>query len=334
MKGNWLDEIPENLRESARGAVSAAFGAAEVSAIAPVLGGASGAQAYRIESRGRAYLLRIETRRTLRNPHQYTCMRIASGAGLAPAVRYADDAAGVAIIDFIAQRPLADLPGGAVGLARALGELAAKLQATEAFPVLTDFRAFVGRGLSVLHSKSAAGLLDPHVEAFERIQQAYPWDAAGHVSSHNDPNPHNILYDGERLWLIDWESAFRNDPMTDVAILAENHAPTPEMEEALLRAWLGHEPGREVRARLYLMRMLTRLYYAGLLFAIFGRQDGGLTDLASPTPDEFRTMVASGQLKAGDPESMLVLAKMMLAGFQARARGRAFEEALEASGGR
>jgi hypothetical protein len=39
------------------------------------------------------------------------------------------------------------------------------------------------------------------------------------VSSHNDPVPANILFDGRRPWLIDWEWAYRNDPLVDVAIV-------------------------------------------------------------------------------------------------------------------
>jgi thiamine kinase-like enzyme len=47
-----------------------------------------------------------------------------------------------------------------------------------------------------------------------RVQQ-------GWVSSHNDSIPSNILFDGDRLWLIDWESAYRNDPLVDVAIVLD-----------------------------------------------------------------------------------------------------------------
>ena len=37
--------------------------------------------------------------------------------------------------------------------------------------------------------------------------------------------------------MIDWETSGRNDAMTDIAILAENFARTPELEEALVKAW-------------------------------------------------------------------------------------------------
>ena len=96
----------------------------------------------------------------------------------------------------------------------------------------------------------APGVLAPVHDGFGRICAAYPWDRDAQVSSHNDVNPFNVLFDGDRLWLIDWEIAFRNDPFADVACVANNfadpvaHAGSAEaLEDALLHAWLGHAPG-------------------------------------------------------------------------------------------
>ncbi|MEP7355410.1 MAG: phosphotransferase [Acidobacteriota bacterium] len=329
MKHSWLEPIPENLQYTAKAAVSSAFGSTRVSAIAAVFGGASGALTYRIEASDRPYLLRLETRRgPMRNPHQYTCMQISAEAGLAPPVRYADDAAGVSIMDFVVQQPLDQYPDGALGLVKALGELAARLQATAPFPILGDYRVIIQRMLGYLRSAFAPGLLDPHLEVFERIRQAYPWDAASHVSSHNDPNPRNILFDGKRLWLIDWETAYRNDALTDVAILAENHAPSPELVDAILRSWLGREPDPGIRARLLLMRLLTRLYYSGLLLLGVAKPDTPIADLRAPTPDEFRSMIATGRLQPTSTETRTMLCKMLLAGFVEAANKPNFEEAL------
>jgi aminoglycoside phosphotransferase (APT) family kinase protein len=65
----------------------------------------------------------------------------------------------------------------------------------------------------------APGVLDAYTEHLARIREIYVWDSEKSVSSHNDPLPNNILFDGERLWMIDWESAYRNDPLVDVAIV-------------------------------------------------------------------------------------------------------------------
>lgn len=325
-----LELVPGIQRPAVAAALLAAFGAVDLE-LEPILGGASGARAYRVDVGDECYLLRLEGPRTpLRNPHQYACMRIAAEAGIAPPLVHADEEAGIAIMRFLAQRPLAEYPGGPAGLARAVGELARRLQATSGFPVLNDYFGIVGGMLE--HARAnvfAPGALDPYLDTFARIREAYRPDAG--VSSHNDPNPMNVLYDGERLWLIDWETAYSNDPMTDIAIMANNFAPTPELVEALLAGWRGHAPDGRDRARLAVMRQVVRLYYAGLIFTIVGRPGPGpIADMAAPTPAQFQAEVGAGRLAIGSPEMMCTLGLMSLADFRAGLADPAFEAALAA----
>jgi Ser/Thr protein kinase RdoA (MazF antagonist) len=137
------------------------------------------------------------------------------------------------------------------------------------------------------------------------------------VSSHNDPVPRNILFDGNRLWLIDWESAYSNDPLVDVAITLDNLASSPELEGLLLKAWLGEAPDDAIYARLTRIRALTRLYYAGVLFSASAAASGALADndLSAPTIPELRRAILGGQLKPGTPEAKHFLGKMYLASF-------------------
>jgi hypothetical protein len=176
----------------------------------------------------------------------------------------------------------------------------------------------------------SAGLLDPHAEGFERIRKAYPWNDSALVFSHNDPNPRNILFDGEQLWLIDWETSFRNDSMTDIAILANNVAPTRALEDILLQACLGHEPDRVGRARLTLMRPVTLLYYACIVLITFSRVQRSApdSDLKAPSESEFGRALADGRLKAGTPEMMYVFGKLLLAAYLTSVHAPGVDEAL------
>ena len=328
-----LDVIPADRRETARAALAHALAGAQPDAVQPVGGGASGALIYRVDA-GRPYLMRIEARRdAMRNPVQSACMQIAADAGIAPPLHHLDDAAGIAIMDFLPQRPWTEYPGGPARLARDVGALAARLQATPAFPRLADYPVILESMLRSLMRGGvfAEGLLDPHLAAFDEIRSAYPWDDAALVSSHNDPNVRNVLFDGERLWIVDWETAYRNDPMTDVAILVENFATEPALETELLGGWLGRPPDRADRARLVLMRQLTRLYYAGLVLSafVFAPRGAPDADLTAPTPAEFRASVESGRLTIG-PELLYTLGKVYLAWFLALLRTPDFAEALRA----
>ena len=165
---------------------------------------------------------------------------------------YIDEAARIAVMDFENEQPLRGFPGGARALAHAVGAMLARVQQTPPFPDFVEYPDIVGRLWRWVCQTGvfAPGVLDPCTERLARFLETYVWDPAQCVSSHNDPVPRNVLFDGQRLWLIDWESAYRNDPLVDVAIALDNFAPAPELEPVLLRAWLGGEPSAELSARL------------------------------------------------------------------------------------
>lgn len=320
MGNDHFDALPPMQREAVHSALRSVLGPVLSDAVRPVTGGATAASVLCVEAGGRRYLLRIEGPASpLRNPHQYVSMRIASDAGIAPRLHYVDETGRVAITDFIEQQPLQAFPGGPAALAHALGELLRRLQATPAFPYFVDYPdivarlwAHVGRtGLFV------PGLLDPFTERLESIRETYVRGQTGLVSSHNDSIPGNILFDGQRLWLIDWESAYRNDPLVDVAIVLDNLARTPELENILLQAWLGRIPDESIRSRLKLTRALTRLYYAGVCFSASAAASPAApdTNLTAPTTGEFEEAIRQGRLRRGAPETKHVLGKMFLAAF-------------------
>jgi hypothetical protein len=307
-------------RETIQAAVAAAFGAAEVDAILPVGGGASGAFPYQVEVRGRRYLVRVEGEPSpLRNPHQYESMRIAAEAGIAPRLHYVDEAARVAVMDFIEEQPITGFPGGAPALARSIGELLARVQSTAPFPRFVDYPDIVSRLWAWVCGTGlfAPGVLDRYTDHLQLICESYVWDGAHALSSHNDPVPRNVLFDGDRLWLIDWESAYRNDPLVDVAIVLDAFALSPVLETVLLESWLGRQPDDTVRARLPLVRALTRLYYTGVFLSAAAAALGpvGETSLSAPAIPAFQRAIRDGDLDPDAPQTKLIMGKMYLEAF-------------------
>jgi len=326
-----FDTLSPEQRENVRSALAAAFGSAAIDAITPITGGASTASTFRLDAGGRRYLLRVEGKPSpLRNPHQYASMRIAAEAGIAPDIHYIDEVARVAVIDFIDQQPLKTYPGGPRALAQALGELLSRVQSTPVFPTFVNYPDIVARLFAHVRRTGlfAAGLLDAHVERLERLHQAYDAGLTNLVSSHNDPIPSNILFDGKRLWLIDWESAYRNDPL--VAIVLDSLALSPELANVLLRAWLGRAPDEAVRARLEPIHALTRLYYAGVLLSASAAASWvtGDTDFSAPTLQQFRLAIHEGRLKPGAPGTKHILGKMFLASFFSGVAPPGFDDAV------
>jgi aminoglycoside phosphotransferase (APT) family kinase protein len=267
MSGEHLSDIPMTHREIAQAALRATVGSATIDSIRPIPGGVSGAFVYRVAAGDRRYVLRMEGFASpLRNPHQYTSMRIAAEAGIAPRLYHVDEVARVAVMDFIVEQPLNTYPGGPHALAQALGDMLRRLQGTPRFGRFVDYPDITARLWAHVCRTNlfAPGVLDAHTQRLADLRSAYTWNSDEAVSSHNDILPRNLLFDGERLWLVDWESAYCNDPVVDMATMLDNFAPSPELEEVLLQAWLGHPPDRSLRDRLELMRALTRLFYAGV----------------------------------------------------------------------
>ena len=335
-EGERIDEplayLSPDRRARARQALSAAFGSAPVADAQPIVTGAS-ASIHRIEVGGRPWILRIESslRDEVRDPRRsYACMRAAAEAGIAPPLLYADPDAGVAIITFVESRPLDDYPGGPEALARALGSLAARLQATELFPPVADYPSLLDGLLDRLQATGLyRGLLGPHRDAFERLRAAYPWDASRLVSSHNDSHPGNILFDGERLWLIDWETAFRNDPAVDLALMTLYRAGTPDLQEALLTAWRGRPSDSVLRARVLLMRQFVKLFHgcATGLYVLEWKPDFAETDMTAPSPSEFSAAFREGRLTSNSFEAQRIGARVALRSFLEGVGSPAFDEA-------
>ncbi|HWD28180.1 MAG TPA: phosphotransferase [Rhizomicrobium sp.] len=312
-----LDTLPAPQRDAVETALAAAFGATPGD-IAPLTEGGSTAFVYRVTHNGNRYLLRAEGEHSpLRNPHQYVSLRLAAEAGLAPPLRYLDESSGVLVADFIAQQPLRAYPGGAEALARALGEIAARLREAPLFPYFTDYPAIVDRLFAhvVRTGLFAPGLLDPYTERLAAIVAR--WRPARLVSAHNDLNPRNILFDGTRLWLIDWESAYRGDPLIDVAVLLDNFAPTPALETALLAGWGAQADPAELADA----RALTRLYYAGYFLSASATvpRTAHETDLSAPSAAQFLDGVEAGRFQPRTHDTIHTLGKLYLASFMSGA---------------
>lgn len=61
---------------------------------------------------------------------------------------------------------------------------------------------------------------------------------------HNDLLAANLIDDGERLWLVDYEHAGFNAALFDLANLSSNNRLSPDMKEHLLAAYFGAAPDR------------------------------------------------------------------------------------------
>ena len=103
------------------------------------------------------------------------------------------------------------------------------------FHVIRDYAATLRAG-----GGRMAGDLPQLLAIAERLEAAQV--AMPVVFGHHDLLAANLLDDGARLWLVDWEYGGFGTPLFDLANLAGNAGMPAEDERALLAAYFGHGP--------------------------------------------------------------------------------------------
>jgi thiamine kinase-like enzyme len=174
--------------------------------------------------------------------------RAAHAAGFAPEVRYAEP--GILVTAFIGGRTYgaedvrANRERIALLLRRFHDEMPRHVSGAGfmfwVFHVIRDY----ARTLEACGSRMALevpGYL-ALAEELEQAQTALPV-----IFGHNDLLPANILDDGSRLWLIDFEYAGFSTAMFDLAGAASNAGMTEEESEEFLTAYFGREPDGATR---------------------------------------------------------------------------------------
>jgi aminoglycoside phosphotransferase (APT) family kinase protein len=278
-------------------------------AITRIASGLSGAAVHRVDAGDRAFVLKLARpdeslehwRRNL------ATRRAAAGAGLTPDVVHADETHRATVTTFVADRgfPMFWLnPATHDAAVAALGDTLRRLHALppgdarplDAHRLLADvasrladvpFPSFVADAMRLL-------LVDPPPPA-ERAA----------VLSHNDVNPSNLLYDGERILLVDWDVSGLNEPFYDLACIAVFLLMDDDTCRQLLAA---HDcaPVTELPARfVYDRRLAAILCGAMMLHLARGRGFVVAADqtlAATPSLAEFYMRMRTGAANPGTPE--------------------------------
>lgn len=200
---------------------------------------------FTVEDRGQRFVVRIAedlpVHQILR-ANEAAAARAAAAAGIGPAVVHAGP--GALVSRFVEGRTLTSeavrdpalLPRLADLLRRCHAGVAAHLRgpapAFWVFHVVRDYAHTLREGGSRMvpalpRLLAAAGRLEALVGPVTI------------VFGHNDLLAGNLIDDGERLWLVDWEYAGFNSPLFDLAGVASNNGFDAAAEERLLALYFG-----------------------------------------------------------------------------------------------
>ncbi|HKE18067.1 MAG TPA: phosphotransferase [Kofleriaceae bacterium] len=275
-----------------------------VTAIQPISMGLSGAAVYAVSSTRGELVLRVNAagHDASRWAQQLLVLRRAAERGVAPAVVHVDEAARAIVSRRVEGVPLPAVladPGQRAAAIAAVVEQLRELHALDPSGIAEGDPLAHARGEHAAQRARPgfpawAAALDP---IFDEIEAILARDRR-RVVSHNDLNPGNILWDGARAWLVDWEVAGLGHPFYDLAALAM----FLQLGDAAVDGLLAQQERRPVddaeRATFAALRRLVALL-CGLLFASLV-PDLSLLPASPPTLAAFYAELRAGTLDLQD----------------------------------
>jgi thiamine kinase-like enzyme len=268
---------------------------------ASALGGGITNRNYRVRAGDRDYVVRICGEGTghlgIDREHEYQCNRIAAGLGIAPTVEHFLPGEGMLVTRFIEGEELTAQTSTQPG---ALARIMATIRAYHQGP------AFPGRfsPFQVVRSYHRRAV-EHGVQFPERFEQDLVFMAnlesalAGRASEapcHNDLLAGNLLDDGERIWVLDWEYAGMGDPLFDLGNFAVNQNLDAGQCEFILSNYRGSIDFSEL-AHLHLMRIASELREAlwGYLQSVLSDLDFDYMGYGKEHLERFRENAADPQ---------------------------------------
>lgn len=297
---NPQDCLPPELRGSA-------------TTVTRIAAGLSGAGVYRVDAAGRSYVLKIAAENESAADWQRTLQiqRLAADAGLTPRIIHVDAGQRAVMTEFVTDRSFTAFYRDPGTHPAALTQLGRTVRRIHALPCPAEApRREPREFLAQIWGGLQAGFALPEFvrAAVERVlAEEPPVGERTVVLSHNDLNPSNLVYDGERILLLDWAAAGPMDAFYDLAVLAV----FLRMDEGtclrLLAAYDGREPGELPGSFCYTRRLVAAL--AGTMQLYLARQlhhPGAAASADTPATalalGEFYQRLRTGALKLGTAE--------------------------------
>jgi hypothetical protein len=326
--------IPQEKRAAVTRGLKEAFGVSEFEDIRDLTERPGSNRVFRIAVRGSAYLLRINTRPGDMERH-FTCMQAAADAGLAPRIQYASTEDRISITDFVEAVPLP--------ASDALVQIPAALRTLHALPpfpgapfnTTCTFLLNKGPALDGFLQKFQASNVLPKNETeeflarYQQVAAVYSRLDSDMAPGHNDLfKPDNMLFDGNRLWLVDWEAAFQNDRYADLAVVANMIVTSEPEERVYLQEYFGEPPGEYRRARFYLMKQVAHMFYA-IVFLTLRASDNPI-DWRQPVPgySDFQRRFWAREVNLADNQAKTVYGRIHWEQLSRNMRQPRFHEAL------
>ena len=171
--------------------------------------------------------------------------------------------------------------------------------------------------------------IDDTFTRYERVCATYPRLDSDIVSCHMDLKPENIVFDGQRVWLMGWQAALLNDRYFDLAVAADFMVINDADEWTYLEQYFGRRPDEYQRARFFLMRQVMHMFSA-TVFLLLGAA-GKPIDQSEDPPSfrDFHRRFWAGEVDLADSDRKIAYGRVHWEELLKNVRETRFDEALK-----
>ncbi|MDP4146820.1 MAG: phosphotransferase [Bacillota bacterium] len=318
--------IPENKQAAVKNALKTAFGVDSYDDIQAITIGLSNAFTFRIVVKNKPYLMKIARTDELSMPAKYyEYMKLAAESGIAPKVWYLSTQDKISITDFIEAKPFPINKAKEI-MPRLLGRL-------HKLPPFHKTANYFDTMDGIVQRFQAANFLPDNLteeilKNYTRVKSVYPCHSEDLVSCHNDLKPENFIFDGERVWLVDWEAAFLNDRYLDLAVVANFVVHNDDDELQYLQNYFCETPDQYIQARFFLMQQLLHVFYMSIFILYASKSVPINIDNIKTNFRDFHQLMWEGKIDLSKDENKLQYALVHMNKFLCNIKTKRFEDAL------
>ncbi len=234
--------------------------------IVPLKGGMSESELYKIDSNDQHYVVRFMRHRSEASKvREVAVQTIASQNSWGPHLYASDIDEGWIIMEYIKPTPLTQADRMNDDTYRALGKSLRKIHTGPDFPLVRDKVKEVEEKLDYVHKEGKI----PQSISYEVLQNIIDSIIKNRsdiiAPTHRDLNPGNIIFSGNRLYIIDFEDAAQDDPFYDLGTVGLFFVTNFHHEKLFLNAYFNRLPTQQELMHYYQMKQIA-LLSSGLSF--------------------------------------------------------------------
>ena len=272
-------------------------------------GGLSGVPVCKISVNQKFYVVKLDelSDTNFNLVRNYALLEHVSKQGIAPPVYFTDAEHGVILMKYIDVKPR---PPATLESVKQFAYLLRKLHDGTSFsPWKSKFEILDYFYQQLTPEHQASSLIKTGIREVKRLH-TYLSDPADMRPCHCDLNPNNLLFDGQKYYLVDWQAASPQSFYFDLASSANFfYFYSEEWCQLFLKEYFGRSTHRDENEKFKLMRKFTHIYYGIVFIALPLLKNIQLSPLSEqeiaslPSYLEFMQLLGSGKVTLSDPKT-------------------------------